>query len=369
MNNITLATPLNISSSQNRKGIAQNILLALLIIFCVKNAHAAKECYFSGAPLTTTLTLSGPEINMHPHVNSIIMLTNNDLKATSSSGIHSDCRTGNDGENLYGKKGTIAQAGSFDPYKGYSAVLYATNIPGILYSVKLRRQTNASVVAYIPINTDMITLYNMHDDESTVENRYWDFYIDLYQTSQFVGIPKGVSAIHPLTQGNAGSFRLGGADSNNGVISVNIGDFSFPVKAPTCTSLVSSAGNIPLGDYTAAKIRAGSTSVVNFTLNASGCTNVSMFKTRMTTVNVAPGNSALLGNSATSNAATGVGVKITTAAGGQLIPNDTNSINSVSDTNIPASKQLQFSAQLVADSKTISVGSFSAKGTFVVNYE
>jgi len=77
----------------------------------------------------------------------------------------------------------------------------------------------------------------------------------------------------------------------------------------------------------------------------------------------------LLGNSATSNAATGIGVKITTASGGQLKPNDANSINSVSDTNIPASKQLQFSAQLVGDSKNISVGSFSATGTFVVNYE
>ena len=107
--------------------------------------------------------------------------------------------------------------------------------------------------------------------------------------------------------------------------------FSFPVQTPTCTALVSSAGGgtIPLGDYSAAKVNSGATSVTKFSLNASGCTNVNMFKTRMTTNIVAPGNNMLLGNSVTSNAATGVGVKITTGSGSQLKPNDTNSVYSV----------------------------------------
>lgn len=337
----------------------------------LKAAYAARECYFSNASFSTTLSLnSGPEISLRPHISDSYMLSKNN-KANSSWGIHSDCRVGNDGENLFGKKGSIPQVSSYNMGYSYLAGLYATNIPGILYAVALKSSSN--VEAYIPYtsSTNEMRLVNMNDDESRVEDKTWNFYIALYQTPQFVGIPKGVSSIHPLSQGNIGAFRLGESDSNNGLITVIMGDFSFPVKTPTCTSLVSSAGagTIPLGDYTALQIKSGSTKTVNFTLNTSGCTNVSMFKTRLTTNIVAPGDSMLLGNSATSNTATGIGVKITTPYGGQLKPNDANSINSVSDTNIPASKQLQFSAQLVADKKTISAGRFSAMGTFVVNYE
>lgn len=337
----------------------------------LKAAYAARECYFSNAPFTTTISLSnGPEISLRPHITTNYMLSKDNL-ANSSWGLHSDCRTGNDGENLFGKKGSVAQISSYNMGYSYLAGLYATNIPGILYAVAIIN--SKGITGYIPYNssTGEMRLWDMKNYEPYVEDTTWNFYISLYQTPQFVGIPKGVSSIHPLNQGNIGAFRLGESDSNNGLITVIMGDFSFPVKTPTCTSLVSSAGGgtIPLGDYTPLQIKSGSTKIVNFTLNTSGCTNVSMFNTRVTTNIVSPGNSMLLGNSAISNAATGIGVKITTAYGGQLKPNDANSINSVSDTNIPASKQLQFSAQLVGDSKNISVGSFSATGTFVVNYE
>ena len=367
---------LNAVSLRSSRFIRTFTFIALLVLtgsLAVKPAHAERECYFMDAPYTATLSFSGSVVSLLPHVTSTQMITDLNQKASTTKNARSDCRTGNDGEILYGIGGSVPQAGYY-ANASPDAGLYATNIPGILYSVQIRSTSSSTIQAFMPYfsGSNVQMAQNTDGEESSMDGGEWyDYYIVIFQTPQFTGIPAGVTSIQPATPGYIGGFRIGENVSDHARIDLNISTFSFPVKTPTCTSLVSSVGGgtIPLGDYSAAKVNSGATSVMKFSLNASGCTNVNMFKTRVTTNIVAPGNNMLLGNSVTSNAATGVGVKITTGSGSQLKPNDTNSIYSVTDLNMPSSKQLQFNAQLVGDSKSISVGSFSATGTFVVNYE
>jgi len=369
--------PFNTVYIRSSRFIRTFIFTALLVLtgdLTVKPAEAAVECYFRDAPYTATLSFSGSVVSLLPHVTRTQMITDLNQKAATTKNARTDCSPGDSGEILYGIAGAIPQV---DDYAGASpsAGLYATNIPGILYSVQIRG-TGASyrIQAFMPyfyLENETTAQYTNNMESSMDGGQWYDYYIVLFQTPQFTGIPAGVTSIRPASAGYIGGFRVGKEDVNNHHISLNMSTFSFPVQTPTCTALVSSAGGgtIPLGDYSAAKVNSGATSVTKFSLNASGCTNVNMFKTRMTTNIVAPGNNMLLGNSVTSNAATGVGVKITTGSGSQLKPNDTNSVYSVTDLNMPSSKQLQFNAQLVGDSRSISVGRFSATGTFVVNYE
>jgi type 1 fimbria pilin len=374
MNNHLSFNSVSIRSSHFIRTFTFIALLVLTGCLIVKPADAAKECYFKDAPYTATLSFSGSVVSLLPHVTSTQMITDLNQKATTTKSARTDCRAGDSGEILYGIAGAVSQTGYYSDVSP-TAGLYATNIPGILYSVQIRGTGGAgNIKAFMPYfygSSERMAM-NTEDMESSMDwGQWYDYYIVLFQTPQFTGIPSGVTSIQPATPGYIGAFRVGKEDTDNHRISLDMSSFSFPVKTPTCTSLVSSVGGgtIPLGDYSAAKVNSGATSVMKFSLNASGCTNVNMFKIRVTTNIVAPGNNMLLGNSVTSNAATGVGVKITTGSGSQLKPNDTNSIYSVTDLNMPSSKQLQFNAQLVGDSKSISVGSFSATGTFVVNYE
>lgn len=368
--------PFNTVYIRSSRFIRTFIFTALLVLtgdLTVKPAHAAKECYFRDAPYTATLSFSGPVVSLLPHVTSTQMITDLNQKATTTKNARSDCRVGDDGEILYGIGGNVPQAGYYADVSP-TAGLYATNIPGILYSIQIRSTSSGTIHAFMPYfsGSNVKMAQNTDGQEYAMDQGEWyNYYIVIFQTPQFTGIPAGVTSIQPATPGWIGGFRIGTEASDHPRIDLSMSTFSFPVKTPTCTSLVSSVGGgtIPLGDYSAAKVNSGSTSVMKFSLNASGCTNVNMFKTRVTTNIVAPGNNMLLGNSVTSNAATGVGVKITTGSGSQLKPNDTNSVYSVTDLNMPSSKQLQFNAQLVGDSKSISAGSFSATGTFVVNYE
>lgn len=344
-------------------------LLVLTGLLSVKSVQAGKECYFEDAPYTATISYSGQVVSLLPRVNSTQQLTTN--KASTSKSARSNCRPGDSGEVLYGIAGSVPQVYSTFTDIGVAG-LYATNVPGIFYSVQLNGNGGASKIdAYMPYfgGASEAVARNFDDMEDQMDwGQWYDYYITLYQTPQFKGVPRGVTSIQPATSGYIGGFRLGLEDIDNHAIKLNMSTFSFPVQTPTCASIYSSA-SVPLGDYNPGQIKSGSATVKDFTIYNYDCVNVTTFNTRMTTNVVAPGDSTLLGNSATSNAATGVGVKITSAYGGQLMPNNASSINSVTDLSLTDYKELQFSAQLVADKQTITPGRFSATGTFTINYE
>lgn len=151
---------------------------------------------------------------------------------------------------------------------------------------------------------------------------------------------------------------------------VNIGSVYINVHGtfPTCVTTTSQEGNsIDLGEYTAGELRNNvSPKKVPFHIVFSQCNNAVTITTKLTSNYVTSGTT-LLGNK---NGDLGAGVEISTSTDKVLLPNNTNSSYSDTNSSKPSSRTTTFYATLKDNGKgTITPGNFETGGTLTFTYE
>lgn len=341
-------------------------LLFILMLFSFNN-YAAVECKFeSGATLSVGST-SGWVQTLQP-LNSVSAPTqiSQQVNLNLSPSLRSKCSVGNDGENIY----TLTQS---DIYAGSigSTALFKTNVPGIVYSLAIRTLSNG-VVAYFTSPTDSwIKSFDTYDKESLVEDVNWSAAAVFYQLPGYAGMPEGVKTIAPVN-GTFGKVVLGkpngtsDSDHPRPTVTITSRAFSVPVVNPTCT--LTAPKTVNLGDYDVSDLENDNTLSVFFGVTGN-CTNTRKVTMTLTTSKTTGSDGSLLANTASSNAAKGVGVLIKWPNNTQIVPNSTNSY-SVEDGTTIALFSSALTARLVkSGSEKITSGQFSAIGTLQFTYE
>ncbi|MFH0476032.1 fimbrial protein [Kluyvera ascorbata] len=354
-------------------------LLAALLI-ATGSAHAAIECRFDdGSGGTTTLVngissnnirwsqSSGPRYS-----DDEVLLATVDL--TLSPSLQSTCSTGNDGEVLKEKlDGSYVRASSaYDD----GAAWYYTNIPGIYFTAKIYSDAGGGFFKGSDSSSDdgWVVVEADHNDERW-KNKTWKALIHIYQYNyEFGGNTSGLTTLTPKTSFSLGQMAIGDrTDSNNKPWTFNVtpSSFQIPIITTTCQAAALSDGstNIDLGDYMFADFNQ-STRSKDVYVQLKGCNNLFGADVKITSNKTTGSSNDLLGNTLTSNAASGVGVKLLSGwSYSQLIPNSSletrYSFNTGSNTT---ANVFSFSAQLVKDGNPMKAGEFKAAATVLMSY-
>lgn len=351
-----------------------NIFLLLnILLTAVLLQHGtvwAGECRFNsgsgGTTLLTNSTYSGGPVRIPSPGGGYYFIAS--FIVNLSPTVTGECGPGNDGMDLWSITDTSVYAGT-----EYQHASYLTNIPGVIYTVRI--QTNEggdSTGGYFYGNTSD---YKVSAHQAITDN--WDkrnfvALIELRVNGDFQGNLNKVTEIHPKA-GTLGSMSLGvHTDSNNHAYKFTVDESSFriPVVMPTCDILMLSNGTntLDLGDYYISDIKNNATRDIPFSLALNECTSTVRFTTKLTSTKVT-GSENLLGNTLTSNAAAGMGVKILHHDVVQLIPNNPDSTYIFYDFSAPGSTNFNLIARLVADGNAFKAGQFKATGVFNVTYE
>jgi len=346
-------------------GFALYSAVGFTMLFSV-NVYAATECRLdiSGGQVDT-ITVNYPALNFKSKVTGAPVLLGSYVSGRNEM---VRCGTGDDGDDFYGHS-TSPYVTSIPVVTGqsYSAALFETNIPGIVFAVRMNIK-GMNLEAYIPTYTKETNLNNDTAGKSMADT-IADFYIDVYQTAAFTAIPEGVTSVKEAgSVGRAGDFRIGVKDSNNRALGIDP-DLNIPFTAPTCTTLLASNGGVvALGDYFVSDFKDNSDEkIVDFSLTASGCVNVTQFITSFTSNSLE--HDLLTNTLSGSDAAQGVGVKIYSKdennpkvlKPGDRVIKDAFSI-------FPTNQKLDFGAQLVTDGNTLKSGAFKGTAVFTMSY-
>lgn len=354
-------------------------LLAVLLISAGR-AQAAIECRFGNGSGGTTTLINGISSNnirwsqsSGPRYSSdeVLLAT---VNLTLSPSLQSTCSTGNDGEVLKEKADTSYVRGT-SAYDN-SAVWYYTNIPGIYFTAKIYSDAGGGFFKNTGATSDgWETLEADHNDERW-RNKTWSALIHIYQyNAEFAGNASGLTTITPKTSFSLGQMAIGDrTDSNNKPWTFNVTPTSFqiPIIATTCRTAALSDGssNIELGDYTLDDFNQ-STRTQGVTVQLQRCNNLFGVDVKITSNNTTGSNNGLLGNTLTTNAASGVGVKLMSGTGTsvQLIPNSFAETHYSFDTGInTTANAIDFTAQLVKDGNPMKAGEFKAAATVLMTY-
>ncbi|WP_410751171.1 fimbrial protein [Citrobacter sp. U14242] len=354
-------------------------LLATLLI-ASGPAQAAIECRFdSGSGGTTTLVngISSNNIRWSQssgpgYSNDEVLLATVDL--TLSPSLQSTCSLGNDGEVLKEKADTayVRATSSYDD----SAILYYTNIPGIYFTTKIYSDAGGGFFKNTGAAADgWETLEADHNDERW-KNKTWKALIHIYQyNSEFAGNTSGITTLTPKASFSLGQMAIGDrTDSNNKPWTFNVTPTSFqiPIITTTCQAAALSDGstNIDLGDYMLADFNQ-STRTQYVAVQLKGCNNLFGVDVKITANKTTGSSNDLLGNTLTTNAASGVGVKLMSGSNTsfQFIPNSFAETHYSFDTGSSTTANvIDFTAQLVKDGNTMKAGEFRAAATVLMTY-
>ncbi|WP_233470142.1 fimbrial protein [Enterobacter asburiae] len=351
---------------------AVNVIFAALTL-PVGKALGATECRFgNGYGGTTTLinshyTGGAIRIPSPGDGSNVIASFDNDI----SPGIQGNCSLGNDGMDLWSKTDPSVMDGSL-----YGNAIFETNIPGIVYEVRIHTVANAGNDSggYFGANTGGYEIVS-HNSSATGnwDNFWFNAKVNIRVTDGFVGNPQKVSVLKPKA-GTLGSMSIGNpTDSNNKpwtfVITEN--SFQIPIILPTCEVMALNGGgnNVDLGEYFIADIKKNITRDIPFAITVNGCTSVAKFTMKMSSTALTGGTQNLLANMLNSNAASGVGVKVLYGSMIQLVPNNANSAIVLNDTSVPNAVTQNLIARLEADGNTIKAGNFKATSVFTMTYD
>lgn len=234
------------------------ILLSSVLIMAMlapQLAHAAKECFFYG---TRSVKINAATVN-------------NDLKGlhiykagtegfildydvlTDAANLKTKCNVGPDGMNLGAwRVAPAASKVSTIEYntQAHNIALFATNVPGIYYSVKVRaKPDNIQVLnQFVPWYTDIPGgslpyesgfKYPLHSGTKSFLDggRQHNIFINFYQDKSFKGTTE--KYIKPKQKNTLlGYFVFGNNSDGDDNVSVTMGDFSVPVIQPVATGLV-----------------------------------------------------------------------------------------------------------------------------------
>lgn len=347
-------------------GAAKVALTGLLFSFC--QSGWAGECRmgdgYGGTTKLVNSEYSGATIRL-PDQGAYI---NEIFTVNLTPGIQINCSPvkGNDGYNLMAQTNPELLAGS-----KYNEGMFATNIPGIYYSVKVKT-SDTGIGGLFGTNTTGWYTTAAWGPNTPLDGKWLNTYIFLYVGYDYQGNPNRETVIKPRA-GTLGKMSIGDpADSNNQpwTFTVDENSFQIPVVLPTCDIVMLGNGThtVDLGDYFVSDIRYKRVKDVPFSINFNDCTSVARYTTKLTTTKLTGIDHDLLGNTL-STGAQGAGVKILYNNGNsQLIPNDANSSYDMTETGVPTSTQINFVAQLIADGSMITPGAFSASGVFTISY-
>lgn len=351
-----------------------HILTALVMSSCsamllyTRPAAAAVECFFNSAGTATiSSVINQGTVTLKQGGGWLTSELDTGISRSTS------CNAGQGGQDLYSWRSSIASASSLSvtgtvngsgSAPEYRAALFATNVPGIYYTVEIMKNGQTKPSGYIADTTNASKVAVIDDDvdKQTLDGATHHFYIRLYQDPSYVSNSSSVSNIRPSTTGEVGYFRYGTQD---GPAKIVVNDFSIPIQIPGCNAALSSqnasGSTVNMGTTTPEEIKSDATQPVPFSISLTGCANATQAVVKLTSEHY-DSSTGYLKNTGTDM---GVGVKITGEdAITPLKPGGSSTSWSVSG----SSATLAMNAQLMKLSDTPSTGKFSAQGTFEITY-
>ncbi|HGG9108611.1 fimbrial protein StkG [Enterobacter cloacae] len=274
------------------------------------------------------------------------------------------CDTGDDGENIFTLTQPDLQVGNVD-----GKALFKTNVTGIAYALAFRTR-GTGVTAYFAPGTTWFLTHHMNNHDELLSKQDWEAAVEFYQLPSFTGIPANVVSVSPAG-GTIGQFTIG--DPNEGardhpkpIITIANMAFATPIEIPTCT--LTAPKTVDLGDYGVSDIENDKTINADFGVTGN-CTNTRKVTVTLTTSKTTGTDGSLLANTASSNAAQGVGVLLKWPNNRQIVPNSTSSYTAQDNTTLTIFSWLLTARLVKSGTEKVTSGTFSAIGTLQFTYE
>ncbi|ENG2949365.1 fimbrial protein StkG [Enterobacter cloacae] len=341
------------------------IILFMCLTMSAFYAHAAEECQVGRAKPRSVGDFTGGKPTLRA-VDTVTTPTKiSSLYPLSlTPRLMSICSGGDDGENIFTATRANLQVGSID-----GKALFKTNVTGIAYALAFRTIGTGVTAYFAPSTTWYLTLH-MEDQDELLRYQTWEAAVEFYQLPSFAGVPAEVVSVGPVG-GTIGDFGIGDPyapnDDHPGT-TISIADMAFktPIEIPTCT--LTAPKTVDLGDYGVSDIENDKTINANFGVTGN-CTNTRKVTVKLTTSKTTGTDGSLLANTASSNAAKGVGVLLKWPNNRQIVPNSTSSFTAQENTTL-ALFSLLLTARLVkSGTEKVTSGTFSAIGTLQFTYE
>lgn len=344
---------------------------AFIILFCFLTmnafyAHANIECKFKNANTQSIGDFIGAKPTLQTVENVAVPTKISSLyRLDLSPGMYSTCSTGDDGENIFTQTDACLLVGTID-----GKALFKTNVTGIAYALAFGTVDNTATAYFAPSTSWFLTLFMDNHDE-LLKNRAWRAMVEFYQLPTFTGIPANVVSISPVG-GTIGKITIGDPaepdpdDHPKPTITIANMAFTTPIEKPTCTLTVPKS--VDLGTYDASDLENDYT-LSTFVVVTGNCSNTRQITMKLSTSKTTGSDGTLLANTASSNAAKGVGVLLKWPNGSQAVPNSTNNFSSNGNGTITLFSAA-LTAQLVkSDTEKVTSGQFSTIGTLQFTYE
>ncbi|MCK7417061.1 fimbrial protein StkG [Enterobacter cloacae] len=341
------------------------IILFMLLTMSAFYASAAEECQIGSAKPRAVGDFTGGKPTLRA-VDAVTAPTKiSTLYPLSlTPRLMSVCSGGQHGENIFTATRATLQVGSID-----GKALFKTNVTGIAYALAFRT-IGTGVTAYFAPSTNWFLTLHLEDQDELLQYRTWEAAVEFYQLPSFAGVPAEVVSVGPAG-GTIGDFGIGDPyapnDDHPGT-TISIADMAFttPIIKPTCT--LTAPKNVDLGDYGVSDLENDNT--LNVYAAVSGnCTNTRKITMKLTTSKTTGTDGTLLANTASSNAAKGVGVLLKWPDNSQVVPNSTNSYSASENTTIALFSRLLTARLVKSDTEKVTSGTFSAIGTLQFTYE
>ncbi|HDR2708227.1 TPA: fimbrial protein StkG [Enterobacter mori] len=341
------------------------IILFVVLIMSTFHARAAVECQINDDQTRSVGDFTGGKPTLKT-VDTVIAPTKISAlyPLSLTPQLRSLCSAGKHGENIFTLTQANLQVGSID-----GKALFKTNVTGIAYALAFRT-TGTGVTAYFAPSTSWFLTFHMNDQDELLQLQTWEAAVEFYQLPSFAGISANVMSVGPAG-GTIGQFTIGdpnasASDHPKATITIANMAFTTPIEKPTCT--VTAPKSVDLGTYNVSDLENDNTLSVFFGINGN-CTNTRKITMKLTTSKTTGSDDSLLANTASSNAAKGVGALIKWPNNTQIVPNSTSSY-SVEDGTTIALFSAALTARLVkSDTEKVTSGTFSAIGTLQFTYE
>ncbi|MEP9307268.1 fimbrial protein StkG [Enterobacter cloacae] len=341
------------------------IILFMCLTMSAFYAHAAEECQVGRAKPRSVGDFTGGKPTLRA-VDTVTTPTKiSSLYPLSlTPRLMSICSGGDDGENIFTATRANLQVGSID-----GKALFKTNVTGIAYALAFRTIGTGVTAYFAPSTTWYLTLH-MEDQDELLRYQTWEAAVEFYQLPSFAGVPAEVVSVGPVG-GTIGDFGIGDPyapnDDHPGT-TISIADMAFktPIEIPTCT--LTAPKTVDLGDYGVSDIENDKTINANFGVTGN-CTNTRKVTVKLTTSKTTGTDGSLLANTASSNAAKGVGVLLKWPNNRQIVPNSTSSFTAQENTTLTIFSWLLTARLVKSGTEKVTSGTFSAIGTLQFTYE
>ncbi|HAS1042225.1 TPA: fimbrial protein StkG [Enterobacter cloacae] len=341
------------------------IILFMCLTMSAFYAHAAEECQVGRAKPRSVGDFTGGKPTLRA-VDAVTTPTKiSSLYPLSlTPRLMSICSGGDDGENIFTATRANLQVGSID-----GKALFKTNVTGIAYALAFRTIGTGVTAYFAPSTTWYLTLH-MEDQDELLRYQTWEAAVEFYQLPSFAGVPAEVVSVGPVG-GTIGDFGIGDPyapnDDHPGT-TISIADMAFktPIEIPTCT--LTAPKTVDLGDYGVSDIENDKTINADFGVTGN-CTNTRKVTVTLTTSKTTGTDGSLLANTASSNAAKGVGVLLKWPNNRQIVPNSTSSYTTQENTTLALFSWLLTARLVKSGTEKVTSGTFSAIGTLQFTYE